>query len=289
MKLTPRFSYAALALAGSLWGLGFVFGKVALDSQMPVGAMVTWRFIVATLVLLPWTVTPKARSLLRPRTLMALAVAGVLYVPIQFLVQFEGLKLTSVTHASLMVAMLPGLLALGSVIVLRQRLTAWTSAAIALSMIGAAVIVLRPDRTASVAGDVLVALSLICTVTWILFTQRALRDTPPIEMTAFTIAFGTIVLIGYEMVREPHALVHAYSLAAWLAVIAVGILSTAASTVLWNVALGTVNADRAGVFLNLEPLVGAVCGVAFFSEPAGVPLYIGATLVLGGAFMITSS
>jgi drug/metabolite transporter (DMT)-like permease len=43
----------ALATAGSLWGTGFFFGKVAL-SEMPVATMVLFRFAFACAGLLPF-------------------------------------------------------------------------------------------------------------------------------------------------------------------------------------------------------------------------------------------
>src|ERR1039458_7628017 len=44
--------FASCALASSLWGCGFFFGKIAL-AEMGVGAMVLYRFLFATLVLIP--------------------------------------------------------------------------------------------------------------------------------------------------------------------------------------------------------------------------------------------
>lgn len=58
IRICPAF--AAVAAAGLLWGLGFVFGKIALE-RMPVGAMVSWRFAVASIVLLPFLFGRRAR------------------------------------------------------------------------------------------------------------------------------------------------------------------------------------------------------------------------------------
>ena len=284
--MLKRLSFAALAAAGSLWGLGFVFGKIAL-ADMPVEAMVAWRFVIATIVLLPFVFGRDAKPLYKPRTLLLLAIAGVLFVPVQFLIAFKGLALTSVTHASLMVAVLPGLIALGSLIVNRRWLRGTTVGAIALSIAGAGIIVLRPDHGASPIGDALVLVSLIAAVAWILFTERHLASLSPVSMTAIMIAIGTIVLVAIAGISQRDQLVHLYSLRAMLAVAASGVFSTAASTVLWNVGLRTVDASRAGVFVNMEPLVGALCGVLFFGDAFGWQLLTGAVLVLSAALTVT--
>src|ERR1700752_1967437 len=110
----------ALATAGCLWGTGFFFGKVAL-SEMPVATMVLFRFVFACAGLLP--VIFFDRPHFAGTEWGWVLAASVLGVPIQYLVQFKGLSLTTVSHASLMVGTLPMLVALSSVVVLHERLT----------------------------------------------------------------------------------------------------------------------------------------------------------------------
>jgi drug/metabolite transporter (DMT)-like permease len=101
----------ALATAGCLWGTGFFFGKIALN-EMPVAAMVLFRFAFACAGLLPFIFFD------RPRFAGSewgwVLAASVLGVPVQYLVQFKGLSLTTVSHASLMVGTLPMLLAIAA-------------------------------------------------------------------------------------------------------------------------------------------------------------------------------
>ncbi|MBE7159254.1 MAG: DMT family transporter, partial [Rhodospirillales bacterium] len=105
--------FAACALASCFWGCGFFFGKVAL-AEMNVGAMVFYRFAFAVLGLLPLLFTHRAA--LTGTEWKWLAFASLLGVPVQFLLQFYGLSLTTVSHASLMVGTLPVILALGAVL-----------------------------------------------------------------------------------------------------------------------------------------------------------------------------
>ena len=48
--------FAACAIASSLWGCGFFFGKIALN-EMGLGAMVFYRFLFAMLALAPLLIT----------------------------------------------------------------------------------------------------------------------------------------------------------------------------------------------------------------------------------------
>lgn len=281
-----KSAYAALACAGLLWGLGFPLGKTAL-THMPVGAMITFRFAIAGLVLLPVLFNPLVRELLQPRRLLQLTIAGALYVPVQFVVQFEGLARTSVSHASLMVALLPGMIAIASALVLRRSLSKPVWAAIALSVAGAALVAGGNGRGASIAGDALVLLSLFAAIAWILFTERFLADVPAAPATALMLIIGTALLAAVEIPAHVHDFARAYPAQTWAAVAVSGVFCTALTTVLWNAALRRVDASRAGVFINMEPIAGSFCGVLFFGDTFGLPLVTGAALVLAGAFFVT--
>jgi drug/metabolite transporter (DMT)-like permease len=85
--------FAACALASSLWGCGFFFGKIALR-EMNFAHMVLYRFLFAIVVLLPLLV--KYRPGLGQREWGLLVLASFLGVPVQFLIQFYALSITTV-------------------------------------------------------------------------------------------------------------------------------------------------------------------------------------------------
>ena len=111
--------YGACALAGTLWGTGFYWGRLALD-EMSVEHMVLYRFLFACLGMLPVMVSERVRLTAgETRTLLLTAAFG---VPMQFLLQFHGLVLTTVSHASLMVGAMPVLLAAAAALFAGERL-----------------------------------------------------------------------------------------------------------------------------------------------------------------------
>ena len=276
--------YAALVAAGSLWGLGFVFGKTAL-AHMPVGAMVTFRFAIASIAVTPLLIWRGIR--IKRADMRYFALAALLFVPVQFLIQFEGLARTSVTHASLMVALVPVLVALVSSVFGAAARPKW--AAVLASALGAALVVFGPGGGATITGDVLVALSLVAAVAWIAVTERRLQGYDPVAASAVVLIAGTAMLAAFELVAHPQALVAAYPASAWLATAATGLFSTTLATVFWNVGLSRIPSADAGVFVNLEPVVGSACGVAFYGDAVHWPLIAGASLVIGSAIAVTTS
>jgi drug/metabolite transporter (DMT)-like permease len=286
--------FASCALASALWGCGFFFGKIAL-AEMNVGAMVLYRFLFASVALAPLLL------LHRPRFTRAdwglLLLASFLGIPVQFLIQFSGLALTTVSHASLMVGTLPVLLAVAATLFAHERMDRIGWFALTLSTLGATLIALGARHATgatgpTLTGDMLVVLSLVIALAWILINKRLMLRHSAITVTAYGVAAGTamLLLVVPILYRQPFGPppIAAISLKAWLALAASGLLCTASTTLLWNWGLTQVPASQAGVLLNMEPLIGSLLGVFLLHESLGPSARTGGTLILAAALIITT-
>ncbi|HZM60874.1 MAG TPA: DMT family transporter, partial [Vicinamibacterales bacterium] len=168
-------AFLALAVAGSLWGTGFLFGKLVLP-DLSVSHLILYRLVFACagfIVVLAgrWTTVGGDDW---PLVLLA----GVVGVPLVYLIQFEGLARTTVAHASLMVGAMPILLGLAAAVIARERLTLRHWILLLVSAAGALLIASGPNepgdsgRGPSVIGDALVLLSLLAAVAWVLTSKR---------------------------------------------------------------------------------------------------------------------
>ena len=288
-------AFLALAAAGSIWGTGFLFGKWALD-ELSVGQLVLYRFLFASLGFAPLT----WRALRNPATRIArqdytlIFVAALVGVPVQFLIQFAGLARTTVSHASLMVGALPVLLAAGSALFAHEHVTWERWLALFASMIGAGLIAFGASSGeggahASLSGDLLVAVSLFAGVAWILITQVLMKTGrySPVNASAYVITIGTLMLVIWVIATEGLPPVH-LSARTWACVIALGIFATTLTTYLWNWGLAHVPASQAGVFLNLEPVVGTLLGVILLHDALGSYSILGGLLVIGTAVFVAA-
>jgi drug/metabolite transporter (DMT)-like permease len=288
-------AFLALAAAGSIWGTGFLFGKWALD-ELTVGQLVLYRFLFASIGFAPLT----WRALRNPATRIArqdwnlILIAAFVGVPLQFLIQFAGLERTTVSHASLMVGALPVLLAAGSALFAHEHVTWDRWLALFLSMIGAGLIAFGASSGeggahASLSGDLLVAVSLFAGVAWILITSVLMKTGrySPVNASAYVITIGTLMLVVWVIATEGLPPIH-LSTRTWVSVIALGILATTLTTYLWNWGLAHVPASQAGVFLNLEPVVGTLLGVLLLHDVLGSYSILGGLLVIGTAIFVAA-
>lgn len=279
--------FAACAVASSLWGCGFFFGKIALR-EMGVGHMVLYRFLFAVVALLPLLATHKPG--LNRREWGVLAIAAFLGIPLQFLLQFYGLSLTTVSHASLMVGTMPVILAVGAAAFAHERMDTVGWVALVGSTGGAALIALGKHGASgsSMSGDLLVVLSLGVALFWILLNKQLMERHSAVVVTAYGILLGTLMLVVWVVAKDGLPPVHGISLKAWLALAASGFLCTSTTTLLWNWGLTQVPASQAGVLLNMEPLIGSLLGVFVLGERLGPSAWLGGALILGAAVTLTT-
>ena len=308
-RLIPMFG---LAMAGCLWGTGFFFARIAVR-EMPVSTVVLFNLLFACAGLLPFLFLERPRFA-RAEWVWVLAAAA-LGVPVVFFLQVKAISVTTVSHADLIIGTVPMLLAIAAVlsagmqlrsesrgIISRMRsiavvlfteeqlhLGGWI--AVLASTVGAGMIVLSSGRDTGAAGpstrgDLLVVLSEFAAIGWILISKRLMQRRSALTVTAFVYCIGTLMLAVVVTTASGLPSVH-YSSRAWVAVAALGLLSTAAPAALWNWGLKRVPESQAGIFINLESLVGAILGVSVLHEILGRMALAGGALVLGAAVYLT--
>ena len=281
--------YGACCLAGIFWSLGFFFGKICF-TRLSVDHFVLYRFLFACVGLLPIVERPRFSR----NEWSILLVGTFLGIPLQFLVQFWGLKYTTVSHAALMVGAMPVILAVGATLFSHEHLDAKGWLAIAGSTLGLVLIVTSASRSVigggSLYGDMLVLAAMFIALGWILVNQRLMRrGHSPLSVTVWGLLTGTAMLAVWVLGRDGLPPVHGVGMKVWLAVAASGLLCTAAATLLWNWGIHHVPASRAGVFLNIEPAVGAILGVSVLGDRLGAGTWIGGALIIAAAVVLTTT
>ncbi len=276
---SERAALAAVIAACVMWGASFLLGKIALR-ELAVGHVVLWRFAIAALVLVPWAAR---RGLPARRDVRRFALSGLLCVPVTFLPQFEGLARTTVASASLIVGTAPPLIALGAALFHGERpgRRGWT--AVAVSTAGLAVMVGVPGPGRALGGDLLVFASMVTSAAWVLVMMPLVARYGGLRATAWTVAAGALFQLPVAWLDGAPAL--PATPLAWTALAGLGLGCTAGSYGLWNVGLERLPASRAGVYINLEPVVGAALGVALLGELVTPALLAGGGLILAASIV----
>jgi O-acetylserine/cysteine efflux transporter len=280
MNTNRRQALVALCAAGLLWGTTVPLSKLALE-WLPAGWLTVARFGLAAALLLVFT-RRGLRTAVTPRVLIygAIGYGGTV------IIQNAGITRTSVTHAALMIGAVPVLVAVISAVWLRAvaRPVAW--AGFAVSLAGVALVTGGGGGGATPRGDALVLASLLLSATFTVAQARLLTGRDPIAVTAGEFLGAALGALAFTLVTEGVPGRPA-GLAPVLAVLALAVCGTLLPFTLFAFGQSQVSSEVAGAFLNLEPLVGAVAGAAFFGDPAGAGLLFGGAAILVGIGLST--
>jgi drug/metabolite transporter (DMT)-like permease len=277
--MSRLWPYLVLFGSGLCWGMGLPFGKLAL-AETDSAHMILLRFLVAGVAVAPWALrTREARARLRRPMVL---ICGAFYA-FGFLAQFEGLARTSVTLAALLVGVMPVLIAV-SAAVLGEKVGAPAWAGVAAATLGAALVGGRPEG-GSALGVLLCLGSLPLFLVWLYAGRAAGRDAPPLGLTCSTLFAAAVILLVLVVALHGPPNLH-LSPRAWTGIVGQGLLSTVGATLCWQIGAPRAPAAAAGVFINVEPVVGTAAGVFLFGDRPAPLTFLGGALILVGSIIV---
>lgn len=282
----------ALVTAG-FWATLPVALKLTLEQVDP--WTLTWaRFAFAALVLgawLAWRGEWRRFGALPSRGWWLLAIAGLMLVA-NYVLYLLGLHATTPANAQLLIQAAPLLMALGGIVVFRERFNAWQW--LGLAAIAAGLLLFFGDQLAKpaapgthyVSGSVLVLLGALVWAVYALVQKQLLQRLSSSAILGFIYVFATIALSPYA---HPAALLQLDGLHAWALLYCA--LNTLGAYGAFAEALAHWEASRVSVVLALTPLltvatVEVVHALApALAKPERIALlgWVGAGLVVAGS------
>lgn len=284
--------YLLLSLTALFWAGNWVVGRAMRDDMPPV-AMGFWRWLLAFMILLPFAAPElwRKRAVVRANlvTLMLLGVLGA--IAFNTLIYY-GLQFTVVTNGVLFNSITPVIIVLASWVLYRERLSAQQAVGVVLSLCGVLAIVARGDLQMLAGfqfnrGDIWLIGAMFL---WALYTI-VLRQRPT-ELSA--VAFLAAMLMLSLPFLLPFYLwelgVRGGFELTFSTVLALAYYATIPSIVaylFWNRGVAQVGANKAGLFVHLMPVFGAVLSVVFLGERLYGYHFAGAALIFGGIWLTT--
>lgn len=274
--------------AASIWGGMYVVSDVTL-LIVPPFTLLTLRIVLGLIVLYP---LDRASGQDRPDNGTKARLLGVGAVGIGFSLgaQFVGTDLSTAVNGALVTSASPAFVALFAVILLRETLTLPRLSAIVLASIGV-VVILNPAAadfgSDTFVGDVILA---VAAFTWGLYSVLVRRVTtrnslPTLTVTVYALLGGLLLSIPasvLELSQEPIGQVDA---AVVLAVLYLGLVSTAFALLLWNRAFALVPATLASLFFFAQPLTGAFLAALLLGQEMTLALWIGGGLIAAAVLL----
>jgi len=267
-----------LALGGLAASWGFIAVLVA-SVELGAEALAFWRLALATATLALVAAATGHLALLSPGgRLGALALLGIVQGA-HWLLFFEAVEHGSVALAVLTFYAAPLVIALLAPLLLPERWSPLVLGAGAVGAIGIVAIALDEGRAsgglAAVAAGIGSALTYAALV--ILSKRLLIADTPPLTVAFWDCLVGTLAVVPALGLADG---VLPTGLGEWSVALALGVVFTAASTLLYATLLRRVTAQAAGVLTFLEPVAGVLLGWAILEQRPGAATFVGGALVV---------
>jgi drug/metabolite transporter (DMT)-like permease len=279
-----------LAVWGTVlfWGLSFVSSKTILNSGVPPMTMVCIRFVLATIILNLFLRRFDPGARLRKKDLLPLAVSGLFGVTVYFFFESRGIKLTSASHASLIIAVIPVITVLVETVLFRTRISVLTVLGIALSVVGVVFVVNRPATGAggvSIVGDLFMFGACLSWVVYIVLSKNLHQRLSELAITAYQSLFGTAFLIPLALLEMRQWV--PITLAAGLNLAYLAVFCSALANFLYIYALSALGPISVSPYVNLIPVVGVLGGVVLLGETLVWSQIVGGAVILAGVLLVS--
>jgi drug/metabolite transporter (DMT)-like permease len=281
-------AWTAFAAVATLWGIPYLFIKIAVDDGVPPIFLAWARVLMGAIVLLVLShrAGVLAPALARPR-LRWLALYAVVEIVFPFPLIGLGEKHVPSSLAAILIAAVPMIVAL---LALRfdhaERATGRRAVGLGIGFAG--VVALVGLDVSGSTGELLGALAILLAAVGYaagpMLINQQLGGLDPRALMAVALSIAAAVLTIPALAAPPADMPSADAL---LSIVVLGLFCTAAAFVFFGALVIEVGPGRASVITYISPVVAVALGVAVLDERPGAGAVAGLLLILAGSWLST--
>ncbi len=278
--------WIAFASISFLWGIPYLFIKIAVDDGVPPAFLAWARVLLAAVVLLALAWRAGLLGSVRGR-MRWIAVYAVLEISIPFPLIAAGERDVSSSLAAILIATVPLIIAL---LALRfdhsERVGGRRLVGLVIGFAGVVALVGIDvaGNSAELVGAGLVLIAAVGYAAGPMILSRRLRDLDPRAIMGFALAMAAIVLTPFALLDLPEGVPSGEALGS---LVVLGLFCTALAFVLFASLNLEVGPGRAAVITYVAPVVAVALGVAVLGERPGVGAVAGLLLIVAGSWLST--
>jgi drug/metabolite transporter (DMT)-like permease len=279
-------AWSLFAAVSVIWGVPYLFIKVAVDGGMPPLVLAWGRIVLGAIVLLGLAWRAGVLGPLRShwRALLAYAVIE-LCIPFPMIATGEQRVASSL--AAIIIAAVPLLVALLAIrFDQAERVTGARLVGLLVGLLGVVLLVGLDAssnlRTLLGAGAILVAA--IGYAGGPLIFKRALSDLDPRAAMGGSLAIAGVILTPLALITWPRT---TPSGGAFASVAALGLICTALAFALMALLISEIGPARAVVITYINPVIAVALGITLLGERPGAAAIAGLLLILAGSWLST--
>ena len=279
-----RRAWLAFVLVSVLWGMPYLFIKVAVDDLSPV--FVAWsRIALGAAVVAPLAWRMGAFKGVWRRWPAVLAYSA-LEIAVPFVLIPAGERTISSSLSAIVVACMPLLVALLTLVVgPREPMTPVRAIGLLAGLVGVVLLMgVNLSSFSKLFGVGCVVAATLCYACSPIVITRWLRGLHPLGPVAVGLVASAVALTPFAVTERPTTMPSATALAA---VAALGVLCTAAALIAYFYLIAEAGPGRASIVTYLNPAVAVALGVLVLAESVSTLTVAELLLVVAGSWFST--
>ena len=288
MQNKNNLAYILLILTTLFWSGNFIVGKAASIYEIPPFSLNFFRWLFAGLVLMPFTIKEiinKKKYILS--NLGFFIILGITSITIFNSIVYYSLYYTQVISGVLMISTIPVWIIFISSILNIERTNIFQIFGVGLSLTGVLFIITKADLEIIKnldfnKGDLTMVVAMFSWAIYSSLLKKKKYEVSQITLLQIVIICGLIFLIPIYFIEMNMGHVIKLGKPFYLTLSYVVIFPGLASFFFWIKGIALIGANRAGVFLHLMPIFGAIMAMIIFDEKFMFYHFLGALFIIAG-------
>jgi len=261
-----------------------VFVRYAYRAGVSPGTAIFLRFVLASAALGLFLRLTGRWVKLPPARIAALFGLGFLAYTVLGVTWFWALNTTPAWLVSLLLALYPLLVNVGSWLFLREPVRRLQVAALFSVLVGGVVLFWQPFEGATWTGVALMLVNVVINALYVLVGQRWTQGVPPAMSAAWMIIGAAVGTCLYAVFFAQ--LSFSFDLVGWVWIALFAVISTVLSIMFLWWGIGLIGPSRASIIGSLEPLFSILLSVFILGERLSLLQLPGGVFILTGMFLV---
>ena len=269
-----------LVFVNVMWGLSFIFSKTALSEGLPSMTLAFLRYAMTVAMLIPLCLKKEGGIRLGKWAGLGF-MTTMLGITVYYFFEYEGLKRTSASAASLILALVPMMTLLYRVIFTHERISLMRWLCVAASLLGVFLVISADtgDGPGSLMGNLLMVAACLCWTGYIIISPRLLNNCSSLRVTTWQAICGLVSLLPLALAERGSWV--PLSAKAWGCIFMLAAICSALCYVLYGIAIRHVDSLTVSLSININPIAACVAGGLLLGETlTGMQLFGGVIIMI---------
>jgi drug/metabolite transporter (DMT)-like permease len=287
MKQKNSIIYLFVFLAMLFWGMSFVWTSILLKYYQPI-TIIFIRLILSSAFLFLIMIGMKRTERILRKDIPIILLSAVFNPFLYFLGENYGLKFSSPTITSVIIATIPVFTPLAAWFFMRERITWYNFAGILISFIGVLIILVNKQMEFVIdpIGLFFLAGAVISAIIFTVFLKKLSARYSPLTLITFQNFTGIFLFMPFFFIFEFYDFIKVTpTLSILSSFLFLSILASSLSYVFFAKAIKHLGMSKANVFSNLIPVFTAIFSFFILSEQFTLMKICGMVIVIVGVYI----